>query len=133
LITLNAASGAAANAISNSYYYYATTHKPELPQLPVEELGELVLDEKQTMNVLQALHAICGQRNKLAKQAYADAHKHMKAARPWNHTKKLAETDQAIAIGNQFSALSDQQQAIMVAVGVALIESTRMRSAAESQ
>jgi hypothetical protein len=65
-----AASGAAANAISNSYYYYATTHKPELPQLPVEELGELVLDEKQTMNVLQALHAICGQRNKLAKQAY---------------------------------------------------------------
>lgn len=127
-----AASGLAANAISNTYHYYVTTQKLELPQLTVEASGELVLDEKQTIDVLYVLHAICGQRSALAKQAYDEAHKHMKAARPWNHAKKLAETDHAIAVGNKFSTLSDQQRAIMVAVSVALIESTHMRLAMES-
>lgn len=126
-----AVAGVAAKTITNTYHYYASTHQLELQELAFDDGGEFVLDEQRTVDVLHALHWASGQKSILAKQAYTDARKHMKAARLWNRTKQLRLTDESIALGDQMSNLSDKETAVMIAVGVALIESAQLRLSIE--
>jgi hypothetical protein len=126
-----AATGLAADAISNGYHHYFQAYKPVRQELMTDDTGELVLDEGQTVDVLTALLWSCKQKSQLAKQAYSEASKHLKTAHIWNQSKKIAETDKAIALGDQLTTLSERQKAVMMAVGVALVESTHMRLAAE--
>jgi len=123
--------GLAVDELSNVYYSWSSVHKFGLPELVPLESGELVLNEDQVNGVFQSLHWSCKARTDQAQREFKDAYSLRRGLAPWTRAKRLERSAQAIERAEWITKQAERPQALMMALGSALVDSARLRTAAK--